>query len=170
MCSPGTTIVQANKWISKCYIKSYCSTLNLNLPKSGVCWCWWGENSLFIPYTGRGTVFTGRPWDRFSVTRWVSSVFTASTLYMMKWRTKPLSWSWAGLEKVAKSPFFFFKDVNMPHVSVFLLNSSFIPVTKGRHELVPNDIKEEAEKYAKVSPSAISYGSVWVFFLVVFAY
>lgn len=33
---------------------------------------------------------------------------------------------------------------------------SFISVTKGRHELVPKDIKEEAEKYAKVSPSAIN--------------
>lgn len=34
------------------------------------------------------------------------------------------------------------------------ISFSFLLVTKGRHELVPKDIREEAEKYAKVSNSS----------------
>lgn len=40
---------------------------------------------------------------------------------------------------------------------LFYLAYIYLPlflVTKGRHELVPKDIKEEAEKYAKVSNSS----------------
>lgn len=53
------------------------------------------------------------------------------------------------------------KEVNIPHAlkSLNVLIKSLISVTKGRHELVPKDIKEEAEKYAKVSPSAVNSGS-----------
>lgn len=41
-------------------------------------------------------------------------------------------------------------ELNWPHLS-------FPPsaVTKGRHEMVPKDIREEAEKYAKVSSSPV---------------
>lgn len=38
-------------------------------------------------------------------------------------------------------------------VLIFNIWFDFI-VTKGRHEIVPKDIREEAEKYAKVSKTA----------------
>lgn len=44
-------------------------------------------------------------------------------------------------------------DEQTLNLQMHLLKPFFLPppVTNGRHELVPKDLKEEAEKYAKVS-------------------
>lgn len=55
------------------------------------------------------------------------------------------------------------------HNIVFIFNSfkyvaSFL-VTKGRHEIVPKDIREEAEKYAKVNSL---HENTWKYILMIY--
>lgn len=85
------------------------------------------------------------------------------TSFTTKWKTRPLSWSSAGLEKVRKNLCrFSWPDperdgkgaVGLSPWSArrrLILRFLSSAVTNGRHEFVPKDVKEEAEKYAKVS-------------------